>query len=191
MRTIWSITPVYDDNICRNLCQVFATSLSHPTSLTAGQRLLPLSPLSPSPSFLFASSSSIIIVILIFITTIIIIIEIRWAVVPPQFYSHGHNQVCTSTMFSNDKWAKRCDDGKLVLMKCDGDEVVKWASERFSSEPFHSWWCAESWYCVTRAPLLLLRSWVARSFKVGQWVRYRCHPTKSPLFSIFKGKQAL
>ena len=143
MRTIWSITPVYNDNICRNLCQVFATSLSHPTSLTAGQRLLPLSPLSPSPSFLFASSSSIIIVILIFITTIIIIIEIRWAVVPPQFYSHGHNQVCTSTMFSNDKWAKRCDDGKLVLMKCDGDEVVKWASEGFSSEPFHSWWCAE------------------------------------------------
>ena len=80
---------------------------------------------------------------------------------------------------------------ETCLMRCDGDEVVKWASEGFSSEPFHSWWCAESWYCVTRAPLLLLRSWVARSFKVVQWVRYRCHPTKSPLFSIFKGKQAL
>ena len=34
--------------------------------------------------------------------------------------------------------------------------------------------------CVTRAPSLLLRSWVA--FKVCLWVRYQLHLTKYPLF---------
>ena len=48
-----------------------------------------------------------------------------------------------------------------------------------------------NFYCVRRAPLLLLRSWVALSVKVCLWVRYRWHPTKSPLFSISKGIQAL
>ena len=36
--------------------------------------------------------------------------------------------------------------------------------------------------CVTRSPLLFLRSWVALSFKVCEWVKHRCHPTKSPSF---------
>ena len=30
-------------------------------------------------------------------------------------------------------------------------------------------------------------AWVARPFLVCEWVRYRCHPTKSPLFSMSKG----
>ena len=42
-------------------------------------------------------------------------------------------------------------------------------------------------HCVTRAPLLLLRSWVliALSFKFCEWVRDRWHLTRSLLCSIY------
>ena len=47
-------------------------------------------------------------------------------------------------------------------------------------------------YCVTRAPLLyFIRSWVALSFKVCEWVRHPWHLSRSPLCSIYKGINAL
>ena len=47
--------------------------------------------------------------------------------------------------------------------------------------------CQRKLDCVTRAPLLLLRSWVlvALSFKFSEWVRDRWHLTRSLLCSIY------
>ena len=48
-------------------------------------------------------------------------------------------------------------------------------------------------HCVTRAPVLnFIRSWVALSFKVvSQSVRHAWHPSRSPLYAIYKGTNAL
>ena len=52
-----------------------------------------------------------------------------------------------------------------------------------------------AWYCVTRAPILyFIRSWAALSFIcewVSQSVRHPWHLTRSPLFAIYKGINAL
>ena len=55
------------------------------------------------------------------------------------------------------------------------------------------WMCSTAKnHCVTRAPLLyFVRSWVALSFKVCQWVRHVWHPSRSPLCAIYKGINAL
>ena len=47
------------------------------------------------------------------------------------------------------------------------------------------------WNGVTSAPLLLLRSWVALSFKVCEQVRHPWLLSRSPLCSIYKGIHAL
>ena len=57
-------------------------------------------------------------------------------------------------------------------------------------------WLSTFWNwnnCVTRAPLLyFIRSWVALSFKVvSQSVMHAWHPSKSPLFAIYKGMNVL
>ena len=45
-------------------------------------------------------------------------------------------------------------------------------------------------YCKS-STLILIRSWVALSFKVCQWVRHRWHLTRSRLCAIYKSIDAL
>ena len=98
-----------------------------------------------------------------------------------------------------------CKNGRVKILKSvENKWLVKWAvptccrqqtpdySDLRAAHPSSQ----NNTFCVTRAPLLyFIRSWVALSFKVCQWVsewvRHRWHLTRSPLCAIYKGIDAL